>query len=90
MQNFCDQDPDEYWSVTPSRHSQENGGRWTVNGLPWNAEVPLHNMTYNTVQQWAFHGTSGNAVGHPIHTPVWHQKICGTGTSRTDSCGLTM
>ena len=61
-----------------------------INGLPFNAEVPSHTMTYNTVQEWAFHGTSLADVGHPIHSHVWHQQICGTGTSRTDSCGLTM
>ena len=90
MQNFCDQAPDEYWYVTPSGPSQENGGRWKINSLPWNAEVPLHTMTYNTAQQWAFHGSSGNTVGHPMHTHVWHQQICGTGTPCTDRCGMTM
>ena len=90
LQNFCDQNPDEYWSVHPSIPNEENGDRWVINGLPFNAEVPSHTMTYNTVQEWAFHGTSLADVGHPIHSHVWHQQICGTGTSRTDSCGLTM
>ena len=60
-----------------------------INGLPWNAEVPLHTMTYDTVQDCNFAGTAGGP-GNPMHNNVWHQQICGIGKSRTDSCGLKM
>ena len=60
-----------------------------INGLTWNAEVPLHTMTYDTVHEWNFVGTAGGP-GHPMHTHVWHQQICGTGKYRTEICGLMM
>ena len=59
------------------------------NGLKWNAEVPLHTMKYDTVQEWNFVGTDGGP-GHRMHTHVWNQQICGTGKSCTDSCVLMM
>ena len=52
-------------------------------------KYPLHTMTYNTVQEQNFVGTSGGA-GHPMHTHLWNQKICDTGKSRTERCGLMM
>ena len=47
-------------------------------------------MTYNTVQEWGFIRTAVHPDVHPIHTHVWHQQICGTGKSCTESCGLMM
>ena len=58
------------------------------NGLPWNAEVPLHTMTYDTVQEWVIINNTEHLDGPPMDTHVWHQKILGTGTPCTDSCGL--
>ena len=60
-----------------------------INGLTWNAEVPLHTMTYDTIQKWNFIVTDGGP-GHPMHTHVWHQQICGTDKYRTEGCGLMM
>ena len=60
-----------------------------INGLTWNAEVPLHTMTFDTFQELNFVGTDGEP-SHPMHTYVWHQQIYGTGKYCTDSCGLMM
>ena len=63
--------------------------KFMINGLPWNAGLPLNTMTYDTVQDWNFVGTAGGP-GRPIHTHLWHQQICGIGKSRTDICDLMM
>jgi len=92
LQNFCEEEPEEYWTVHP-RVGGEGGNQnneFLINDLTWNGEVPLHTMTYDTVQEWNFVGTAGHPTGHPMHTHIWHQQICGTGKSRTDSCGLMM
>ena len=41
-----------------------------VNDLTWNAGVPLHTITYDTVQEWAFRNTDGYPDGRPMHTHV--------------------
>ena len=46
-----------------------------INGLTCNAEVPIHTMTYDTVQEWNFVGTAGGP-GHPMHSHLWKQQIC--------------
>ena len=91
LQNFCDEEQDEYWDVTPSTEvATAKDMVFLVNGLPFDANIPVYNMKCNTVQEWAHCGTAGSPGGHPMHNNVWHQQICGTGVSRTDRYGLTM
>ena len=46
-------------------------------------------MTYDTVQEWNFVGTT-RGTGHLMHTHVCHQQICGTGKYCTEICGFMM
>ena len=58
--------------------------------LLFDAEKSLHTMTYNTVQEWEYIGSSGAPTGHPMNTNVQYQNFCGTGVSHTDICSLNM